>query len=122
GDQRARPWRKQKRDRGSYVPSTGPSGPSPRPPSPEQRLGSSLKVFGAASIACVGGNRLERVHDALSAQLVCDEPDDGEPDAADGLAERQTTLAACAAAWHRGHRQTATPAGRQRRIPGPNVS
>src|SRR5437773_9112512 len=73
GDQRARPWRKQKRDRGSYVPSTGPSGPSPRPPSPEQRLGSSLKVFGAASIACVGGNRLERVHDALSTQLVCDE-------------------------------------------------
>ena len=39
--------------------------------------GSSLKLFRPASVVRVGGNRLERVHDALSAQLVCNQPDDG---------------------------------------------
>jgi len=39
--------------------------------------GGSLKLFRPASVVRVGGNRLERVHDALSAQLVCNQPDDG---------------------------------------------
>jgi hypothetical protein len=53
------------------------------------RSGGSLKLFGAASVARISGNRFELMDDALGPQFVCDQPDDGETDEGDALAERQ---------------------------------
>jgi hypothetical protein len=50
------------------------------------RSGGSLKLLGAASVACISGDRLELMDDALSPQFVCDQPDDGEADEGDALA------------------------------------
>ena len=49
--------------------------------------GGSLKLVRAASVVRCGGSRLERMHDALGLQLVCDEAEHRETDEADGLTE-----------------------------------